>query len=334
MFTRYKRIPCSLAMVLLLAAIPEQDHLSAFPPQGPEVVGGQPISCSPETPVVEIGSAVRLRAFVSSPAQQGLQYSWTATAGKIQGSDDRPIWRLNGVLSGRYQAKVVVSRGGRKLGECSLQLIVLETQRSSVPSRESARSFLIKDQDEESGYGLYSYLLFGSPPTEANRKRYLKAIEAYIKLLLPLKDLQDNVAHGKLNVTYFLTKTVPPSSPTSEWLLANYDFARARILLDLLPGNHRQGPYLISALAPLSTGSSLPKQYLFQDLSQVPTEPNDLLSWWVLEFENQAAQEQFWEPPTGEHLALRLRTTISVLAAGLPEVEEQLHSWIVWAKGA
>jgi hypothetical protein len=29
------------------------------------------------------------------------------------------------------------------------------------------------------GYGLYSYLLLGSGPTDANRERYVKTIEAW-----------------------------------------------------------------------------------------------------------------------------------------------------------
>src|SRR5712692_7203731 len=41
----------------------------------------------------------------------------------------------------------------------------------TVPAggRETGRAFLIGEQPEAKGYGLYSYLLFGTPPTEATR---------------------------------------------------------------------------------------------------------------------------------------------------------------------
>src|SRR5712692_7203729 len=42
--------------------------------------------------------------------------------------------------------------------------------------RETGRAFLIGEQPEAKGYGLYSYLLFGTPPTEATRERYLNLI--------------------------------------------------------------------------------------------------------------------------------------------------------------
>jgi hypothetical protein len=45
---------------------------------------------------------------------------------------------------------------------------------------------------------------------------------------------------------------------------------------------------------------------------------------------NLAAQERFWEPRTAEVLTLKLRSTISVLAIGLPEVKKQLASWVSW----
>jgi hypothetical protein len=52
---------------------------------------------------------------------------------------------------------------------------------------------------------------------------------------------------------------------------------------------------------------------------------------WVKEFLNQAAQERFWEEPTVGNLALKLRTTIGVLAAGLPE-RKTLEDAIGWRR--
>jgi hypothetical protein len=291
------------------------------------------VSCSPDKPVAETGGEVRVRVFVGLSQARDQNYSWKVTAGSIQGSGPEVVWGLEGVPSGITKATVTVSNTETKIAECSVEVIVIERERGEMPaSRESTRTFLTKDQKEQAGYGLYSYILLGSPPTESSRVRYLRAIEAYLNLIVPLEDLQDNVAHSKLNVTYLTIKVAAPVHPSSEWLLENYDFGRARVLLDRLPGGHREGPYILSALKPLSGTAALSSQYLYQDLSTVPTDPKDLLSWWIREFQNQAAQERFWDPPTAEDLTLKLRTTISVLAAGLPEVQKQLAVWVTWTK--
>lgn len=40
-----------------------------------------------------------------------------------------------------------------------------------LPPLETARDFLVPGQSEADGFGLYSYLLFGSPPTQESRDR-------------------------------------------------------------------------------------------------------------------------------------------------------------------
>ena len=120
----------------------------------------------------------------------------------------------------------------------------------------------------------------------------------------------------------------PPGAVSAEWILEKYDYARARTILRLLPGTHRDGPYIVSALRPLAAPTPL-GPVLFQDLSRVPPH---LVSAWVKEFLNQAAQERFWEERTGQQLAHRLRLTIGVLAEGLPEVRKALDSWITWLR--
>ena len=98
-------------------------------------------------------------------------------------------------------------------------------------------------------------------------------------------------------------------------LLEHYNFAKAQSLLGVLSGERQSGIYFVSSMKPLSENPSPP--YVIQNLTAVPTSPSDLIMWWVQEFENQAAQEHFWEPRTTRMLVLRLRTTIAVLADGL-----------------
>src|SRR5439155_10381933 len=59
---------------------------------------------------------------------------------------------------------------------------------------ETGRSFLVGEQAEEKGYGLYSYLLFGSPPSDATRARYLRAIEAYLEKIPSVTSLEKSIS--------------------------------------------------------------------------------------------------------------------------------------------
>ena len=318
-------VQCSFSLVA--AATPDSLARAAQDGTSPEAQ----VSCSPDKPLTQSGTDVHVRVFAALPQEQKLQYAWTASAGNVRGSDSEASWSLKDVLPGRYKATVVVSRAGRKVADCSVSVFVVEAERgAAAPARETGRSFLMKGEKEKVGYGLYSYFLLGAPPTNSSRARYVKAIQAYLHLMPTVSDLEDYVSADKLNITYFPVKTLPPANPTVDWLLDNYDFARARVFLDLLDGTHNTGPYFVSVLKPLSGMAKLPGQYLYQNLSAVPAEPPDLISSWVLEFMNLAAQERFWEPKTAELLTLKLRSTISVLAAGLPEVKKQLASWVAW----
>jgi hypothetical protein len=115
-----------------------------------------------------------------------------------------------------------------------------------------------------------------------------------------------NIPQRTLNITY-LPVRMPPERPVldqladekytsvAEWLLKQYDYERARVLLKDLAGAQREGPYIVSVLKPPAWNSSLSRPYLFQDQSAVPPH---LISAWTKEFLNQAAQEQFWQERT------------------------------------
>ena len=295
------------------------------------------IACIPQQPIVHVGEDVELTAFPPAPAITRFQFIWKTTGGEIIGSGKRVTWSFRGMMSGVYTSTVTVTNGEKTLGDCSIQVTVIEVERGTPETtaplpRTTARAFLIAGGKEDTGYGLYSYLLFGSPPTGSARDRYLKAIEAYLGLLPTVEDLRRYRPATKLNITYLPVKARPTNLPKAEWVLENYDYARARVLLDVVSSRYQTGPYIVSTLTPLSSLQALPHDHLFQDLSLVPTQPDDLLSWWIRAFVSQAAQEQFWKPETGDLLALKVRTMISVEAAALPEVQKQLASWIAWVK--
>jgi hypothetical protein len=304
---------------LLLAAAPEQGGGQAQPPPL--------LACSPDRPVVSQDGTVMLRAWAAVPDLQTQNYTWAVTVGVISGQGREVRWDFKGVPSGIYTADVKVEAGKILRGNCSIRVAVTEPERGTF-ARESGKAFLTPGQQEAPNYGLYSYVLFGSHPTEASRARYLSTLQAYLGMIDDVVKLEDYVSRSKLNVTYLVLASTAAKGSDATWLLGHYDYARARVFLDRLPGSRKEGIYLVSCLKPLSSAPDPP--YLVQDLTAVPTEPPDLISWWMREFLNQASQERFWQPKTTELLALRLRTSIAVLAAGLPEVQKGVDSWIAW----
>jgi hypothetical protein len=242
-----------------------------------------------------------------------------------QGAD--VTWDFAGVEPGTYTATVKSVGLESPAATCSMQVIVMDPGDSRGVPRLSGRSLL--EKDEAPGYGLYSYLLFANAPDDAALDRYKKAIQAYVALMPDILALEKYVKPGELAITYAPVDSQPPRSVSADWILEHYDYARSLVLLRTIPEVHRDGPYLLAALTPLTGKASLPGAYLFQDLSTVP--PN-LVSAWIKLFLNQAAQERFWEPKTAATLGLRLRTAIGVMAVGLPDVQKSLHNWISWAR--
>ncbi len=192
--------------------------------------------------------------------------------------------------------------------------------------RETGRAYLKNGEEEKPGYGLYSYLLFGSPPTDATRERYLSSISAYLEIP-KIESFEPYTPKCKMNVTYLPLTTVPDADVTAEWLLDHYDFARARVLLQKLAGPHRNGPYIISCYKPLSDIAGLKAQYLYQDLSSVPPR---IVVLWVKEFLTQAEQEHFWDERIAMHCVLEIRKAIEIAAVGEPIVSKSLSTVLKW----
>ena len=286
------------------------------------------LACSSGAPIVGEGTSIALRAWALSKSGIGTaqSYAWTVDAGKIGGAGREVQWDFSGVpwSPQPHRATVNVTFPSGTTASCSVQVRVVTGQRGG---RIPARSFLVKGKPVVPGYGLYSYFLLGSRPTGSSRERYLAAIQAYLAAMEDVADYGPPAAI--LNVAYLPIAMAAPPDFTAEWLLGNYDYARAQTLLHALPGDLTDGPYIVSTLKPLDFDTR-PSQYLFQNLSIVPTKPSELISWWVREFIHQSAQERFWEPKTAELLALKLRTTIAVLAIGLPEVQGAVASWVSW----
>ncbi len=194
----------------------------------------------------------------------------------------------------------------------------------SGPSTLTGRKFLLKGSPEDSGYGLYSYVLFSTPPNANTRPRYVSAIEAYFQNIQPIEGFERRRA--QLNISYLPLARRPPNMlPDVDWVIANYDYTRAQVILSSLPGNLRLGgPYIVSARQPLSSATVSPPEILYQDLSSIP--PAVMVAWFR-EFLIQAARERFWEEPTLTVLVLNLRTSIERAALAVGVVNKAEAEW-------
>lgn len=281
-----------------------------------------PIACSPEKPVVLPGEKVKLRVWADSDENQTLTYDWEVGAGKVQGRGSEVIWDLMGAQPATYEATAYVAYPGGETQKCPLQVLVEKTEaRGGI----TGWSLLLSGAKEKPNYGLYSYILFGSRPTDVTRERYLKTLEAYVSLAESIASLEaSGIAHQRLNVTYVPVIKMPSQKdrPSAEWLLGNYDYGRARAILSIVQGSYRsEGPYIISYDKPLSTMKQLKEKYIDQDLTVV--EPKVIYSY-AREFFSQAAQERYWEDNTRRQLALKLQNTMYLMARALPPVKDAM----------
>jgi hypothetical protein len=240
------------------------------------------------------------------------------------------------------------ARGGGPVGP-----LVTQPQNAAPPTfhaegltgKVTSGAFLTPLQREQPGYGLYSYLLFGSRPeslSSAHWQRFEQAIAAFLDIP-SATEIAQYVAAARINISFLPViisqrelplhaqprvfhfdlerlaghatehqaagKTTPPGPDTACILVSNYDYARAQVLLSVFAEPHQEGPYIVSVAQPLSTIYTPPRQYLYQDLSSVPPE---LIRLWVNEFVAQSREQEFWKTRTKEQFILRLRTTIGV----------------------
>ena len=208
-------------------------------------------------------------------------------------------------------------------------------------NRVTSRDFLFEGTHEAKGFGLYSYILFGKPPNEATRDRYLAALRSFLDMPNS-RELSKSIPRRQLNVTYVPVKG--HSAPSSaEALLEVYDYGRASGLLARISCAHGKafcgallgGPYIVSTTEQLSGQASISDHFLFQNLSSVPAR---IVPLWVDEFMQQSSQTEFWKERNGAQVALKLRTAIAILGDSLTPTKAAASDWkrvlaeIVWHK--
>lgn len=305
------------------------------------------VVCTPERPVAHPGESVVVRAWVVDVSGKALtqppRWIWSASIGTVEGTD-AAIWALGNPVLGsksalRAAAKVIVQDQVLGQGECELQLLVskplvADKTGADRSARLSGRALLLPTSSEPKGYGLYSYLLFDTPPKDdLERERYLKSLESYLLVLQPIAELERHRRRSELNITLIPVKrnielpddlsSPKQASQAAEQVLAAYDYARASALLANLGKQMvRSGPFLVSMRPAVSNPGTL---FLFFDMSRVTPK----LVWdWVREFCSLAAQERSWSEIELKRLALNIRNILAVAAKTTPEVLGALQQWI------
>ena len=259
-------------------------------------------------------------------------YTWSATHGTIIGGGSDVQWDFSNSPIGMQTLTVQVARRGQAVGSCTVQVLVVQPGPTRGRGDLIARALLLPGARELQGYGLYSYLLLGSRPSDPSRALYRTVIAEYVRLMPDINQFAekfegDNAARRKeINVSYMPLRAAlrKQERDSAEAILQVYDYARARALLSALPGTHRDGPYLVSSRTPLSGQAAAAGNFLVQDLSKVPP---DLVPPYVDQFLNQTTQEHFGQGWNPQRWVLKLRTILSALGKGAPEIRAAWKTW-------
>ena len=226
--------------------------------------------CLTEQPFIIEGETAVLQAWLTTSdghlTNIPFQFAWKVDAGRVENQALTTQWDLSAVEIGSQEVRKVTATGeaaypGQNEFHCAVDVLIGRNVQRHVlrgADRFTARSYLLPNEAEAPGYGLYSYLLFSSPPKDAEeRARYLKTIEACLLLLQKVDEyLSRYVRPASLNTTYIPVKEVPEEAAADAERAANvlavYDYTAAQILLGKVNEVNEKGPYLLSVLAPLS----------------------------------------------------------------------------------
>jgi hypothetical protein len=199
--------------------------------------------------------------------------------------------------------------------------------------RPTGRDWLVASNPEPRGYGLYSYLLFGSLPSAATRPLYVAAIKASLSKVEPVQRELSAFRPDQLNLYLIPLLSEPPAAAQPDdlanWIVDNYNYPRAQKILTSLP-DRRTGVYIVSVLSkPIDPSLPLKPPYLWQDLSDV--EPRIVVAW-VQYFLDQSSKSRPWDESVGDRLSLDLRNGIEQVAVQMQATIPALVTAIKWFK--
>jgi len=184
--------------------------------------------------------------------------------------------------------------------------------------RVTGAAFLLRNQKEESGYGLYSYALLTHPPQESELPKYRAFVKAFVKLQR-VSDLRKYLPRARINITYLPVTSIPSERKQSsldqqtDYIISHYDYARAAAILASMPQQAGSGPVIISVLTPVRVDRN-PHPVLVMDLT---TAQPALMTAYVQLFCDKAAQDHFWNARTLEEFGVKLNNLLVTTATGL-----------------
>lgn len=305
--------------------------------------------CLTDRPAIIVGETTRLQAVAATqdgtPRTQPVSFEWQVTEGAVRGSGSDVEWNLSrvGIASGELRKKVTATvkavSAGQANSSCSVEVFIGKRPEGDKSSTVrggliAGRRYLLPTQTEDSGYGLYSYvLLSGKPQNEEEMARYLKTLEACVQVLNTLKDFDKHVRRSQLNATHIPVKELPKGNEDdpdfAKRVLSVYDFARAKVLLNKFATNYEGGPYLISVKSPLSQAPEPVQVHILQNFTGVVPE---LAARGVKNLEYLSAQQRTWTEQSMRTLQFKLRNLIAVAAEVTPEVAVSAKSMIQFIK--
>jgi hypothetical protein len=304
--------------------------------------------CLTERPAIMEGETTNLHAWVLTRDGQSLPISWQVSDGTVRGTGAERQWDLSSIRTqpGEPYKKVTATlrAAAMDLGDagCAVEVFIAKkepTGGEEAPTgtrggRMTGRRYLLPEDTELSGYGLYSYLLLGEKPqNEEKTTRYLKTLEASLQIMNKLQALSRHVRPRQLNATYIPVTELPKGKEDdpdfAKRVLAVYDFARAQVLLNKFEKTYDQGPYLVSVKAPLSQETGPVSFQIFQNFTGVIP---DLAARGVRNFEYLAAQERTWTEQSMRVLAFKSRNLIAVAGKETPKVAGSLKTMIQFIK--
>lgn len=208
---------------------------------------------------------------------------------------------------------------------------VIALNRCSAPRYQTGRTYLAHQYAEQPNYGLYSYFLFSERPESHQKEKYIAFIESYLNSIEKIETREEYTGRDSLNICYIpinfeLNDSIKQLDikQKSEWILENYDFARAKFFLNKMDQDLLKGPYIISYNNPLSRVSVIDGKYLLQDLSNVH---HRVIPLWIDEFLRQSSKAEYWDEEHLQNFTNDLRNSIAIAADGLIEIEKSLEWW-------
>lgn len=249
--------------------------------------------------------------------------------------ENQTLWKIGTILPGIYYARAF----SNKKEICKVRVVVNYRDIDlRGEHRVSGKAFLVGNEKEQGGYGLYSYLLIPRASADQNEK-YIGIISAILKLN-DIESLAEYIPKSSLNMflvpvnekvpkLYMTIEEEEDYRKAAQWILSHYNFTRSEAILSTIETNNLPGPFVISVEDPNHLANLDNVNYLYQNLTNLPDHLNEV---WMRTFLNQAQQEEFWNTNTMNTFFYKIRLSIAVMAESVQSVEEATRHLLDWRK--